>query len=117
MRCRASFATTTLGTFYENIKLNFCSTPHPRFFSPHNTLGFGDLHNVLLPSFPNDRNGQGSILFPKRQEPIHASFPNGPGHIPVAVGGDNKVLEEANKQPGAAAAVGHVSRVGLILLT
>jgi hypothetical protein len=97
------------------LTLNFCNTPLSRLFSLHSTPELGDLHNVLLPSFPNDRNGQGPTLFAKCQEPIHASFPNGPGYIPVAEG-DNKVLGKVSKQLEEEV-VGHAGHAGSILLT
>ena len=55
-------------------------------------LGLGDFHNVLEPYVPSDHNNQESKLFPTLREPIHASFPSDPEHIPAAVE-DNGVPE------------------------
>jgi hypothetical protein len=99
--------------------LNFCNTLLSKPFSLYSTPEFGDLHNVLLPSFPDGHNNQESTLFAKCLEPIHSLFPSGPVHIPEVeeVEENNMVLEEVSKQPVEEVAEGCEDHGGPTLLT
>lgn len=71
----------------------------PKPFSPHNGQGFGFLHNVLPPIFPNDRRNREPKPFPWLLEPTPEYSPNGLEHIQVAEAVDSTEVLAVDSKP------------------